>query len=241
MALEEDTVEIPALGRPFQLGTLYDCRKDALIAGLTLWDCNSLQKDLTIKPQPKTATEIIASDSIDDKASALDVSGPIKTSFLGGLIDVRGSAEYLHDTKKSKQQARVTVQYKTTTKYEQLTMSHLGRQNVSYPEVFEHGTATHVVTAILYGAQAFFVFDQEVSSTETVKDIEGSLHATLRKEISIGGDVKVRLTEEEKENALKFRCKFHGDFSLQKNPVTFQDAIKVYETLPKILREDGGQ
>ncbi|XP_026534678.1 uncharacterized protein LOC113419487 [Notechis scutatus] len=188
---------------------------------------------------PRSPTEIIASDSIDDKASALDVSGPIKTSFLGGLIDVRGSAEYLHDTKKSKQQARVTVQYKTTTKYEQLTMSHLGRQNVSYPEVFEHGTATHVVTAILYGAQAFFVFDQEVSSMETVKDIEQSLHATLRKEISIGGDIKVRLTEEEKENALKFRCKFHGDFSLQKNPVTFQDAMKVYETLPKMLGKDG--
>ncbi|XP_026547882.1 uncharacterized protein LOC113429593, partial [Notechis scutatus] len=239
MALEEDTIEIAALGRPFQLGTLYDCRKDALIPGVTLWDCSSLQKDLTIKPQPKTESEIIASDSLDDKAYALNISASLKASFLGGLIEVGGSAKYLQDTKKSKKQARVTVQYKTTTKYEQLTMSHLGIQNVSYPAIFEHGTATHVVTAILYGAQAFFVFDREVSSTEMVKNIEGNLQATLTKEISIGGEAEVKLTEEEKQNALKFRCKFHGDFCLNKNPVTFQDAIKVYETLPKMLGKDG--
>ncbi|KAG8141079.1 hypothetical protein E2320_003708 [Naja naja] len=230
MALSEDAIEIPALGRPFQLGMLYDCRKDALIPGVTLWDCSSLQKDLTTKPQPTTATKIIASDSIDDKASALHISGSLKASFLGGLIN---------DTKKSKKQARVTVQYKNTSRNEQLTMSHLGIQNVSYPTVFEHGTATHVVTAILYGAQAFFVFDREVSSTEMAENMEGSLQATLRKEISIRGEAEVKLTEEEKVNALKFRCKFHGDFSLEKNPVTFQDAMKVYETLPKLLGEHG--
>ncbi|XP_060539195.1 uncharacterized protein LOC117657948 [Pantherophis guttatus] len=239
MAQTEDAIETPALGRPFQLGMLYDCRKDALIPGVTLWDYSSLQKDLTIKPQPKTESEIIASDSIDDKASTLDISASLKASFLGGLVEVGGSAKYLHDTKQSKQQARVTVQYKTTTKYEQLTMSHLGIQNVSYPAVFEHGTATHVVTAILYGAQAFFVFDREVSSTETVKHIQGSLQLTVQKLISITGEAEVKLTEKEKENALKFSCKFHGDFSLEKNPVTFQDAMKVYETLPKLLGEHG--
>ncbi|XP_058035267.1 uncharacterized protein LOC131196502 isoform X1 [Ahaetulla prasina] len=239
MALEEDTIEIAALGHPFQLGTLYDCRKDALIPGITLWDYDSLQKDLTIKPQPKTESEIIASDSIDDTASALDISASLKASFLAGLIEVGGSAKYLRDKKKSKQQARVTLQYKTTTRYEQLTMSHLGIQNVSYPAVFEQGTATHVVTSILYGAQAFFVFDREVSSTEMVKNIEGNLLATIKKEISITGQANMKLNEEEKENALKFRCKFHGDFSLERNPVTFQDAMKVYTTLPKKLGKDG--
>ncbi|XP_058038774.1 cytolytic toxin-beta-like [Ahaetulla prasina] len=237
MALAEDALEIPALGRPFQLGMLYDCRKDMLIPGFTLWDDSSLQKDLNVNLQPKTESEIIASDSLDDKASALDISASLKASFLGGLVEVGGSAKYLQDTKKSKQQARVTLQYKTITRCEQLTMNHLERQNVSYPAVFEQGTATHVVTAILYGAQAFFVFDREVSSTEMVNNIEGTLQATLTKEISIGGEAEVKLTEEEKENALKFRCKFHGDFSLERNPVTFQDAIKVYETLPKMLGE----
>ena len=30
-------LEMPCLGRPFQLGTLYDCRSDSLIPGVTLW------------------------------------------------------------------------------------------------------------------------------------------------------------------------------------------------------------
>ncbi|ETE56803.1 hypothetical protein L345_17485, partial [Ophiophagus hannah] len=239
MALEKDTIQIPALGRPFQLGMLYDCRKDALIPGVTLWDYNSLQKDLNVNFQPKTESEIIVSDCIDNKASALDISASLKASFLAGLVEVGGSAKYLHDTKKSKQQARVTVQYKATTKYEQLTMNYLGRQNVSYPAIFEHGTATHVVTAILYGAQAFFVFDREVSSTETVKDIQGHLQFIVKKLISIPGEVEDRLTEEEKENALRFSCTFHGDFSLERNPVTFQDAMKVYKTLPIMLGKHG--
>ncbi|KAG8127292.1 hypothetical protein E2320_014218 [Naja naja] len=239
MAHAEDTIVTPALGRPFQLGMLYDCRKDELIPGVTLWEYKSLQKDLTIKPQPNTGMEIITSDSIDDKTSALDVSANIKASFLGGLIEVWGSAKYLHNTKKSKKQVRVTLQYKTTTKYEQLSMSQLGIQNVSYPAVFEQGTATHVVTAILYGAQAFFVFDREVSSTETVQNIQGSLQLTIKEMISVTGAGEVNLKDEDKKNAEKFSCKFHGDFPLEKSPVTFKDAMNVYETLPKLLGSDG--
>uniref|UniRef100_A0A6J0U538 Fibronectin type-III domain-containing protein n=1 Tax=Pogona vitticeps TaxID=103695 RepID=A0A6J0U538_9SAUR len=239
MAQSQSTIEIPALGRPFQLGMLYDCRKDSLIPGITLWDLDSLQKDLCIKPQPKTEFEVIASDSIDDKASALNVSASLKASFLGGLVEVGGSAKYLNDTKKSKQQARVTLQYRMTTKYEQLTMSHLGTQNISYPAVFEHGTATHVVTAILYGAQAFFVFDRAVSSSESVQEIEGSLQVVIGKIVSIKGEADIQMNEKEKSHAENFSCKFYGDFSLENNPSSFQDAMRVYATLPKMMGTDG--
>ncbi|KAF7234667.1 Verrucotoxin subunit beta [Varanus komodoensis] len=234
-----DLVELPALGRPFQLGMLYDCRSDALIPGITLWDLQALQKDLSIRPQPKTESEVIASDSIDDKASALGVSTSLKASFLGGLVEVGGSAKYLHDSKTSRQQARVTLQYKATTRYEQLTMSHLGIQNVSYPAVFEHGTATHVVTAVLYGAQAFFVFDREASSSETVKDLQGSLQVMIGKFVSTTGEAEIEMNEKEKSYTENFKCKFHGDFSLDKNPVSFEDAIRVYARLPKMLGDDG--
>ncbi|CAI5789319.1 verrucotoxin subunit beta-like [Podarcis lilfordi] len=240
MDRSDDTVKIPALGRPFQLGMLYDCRKDALIPGITLWDHDSLQKDLCIKPQPKAEYEIIASDSIDDKASALNVSPSLKASFLVGLVEVGGSGKFLQDTKKSTKQARVTLQYKATTKYSQLTMSHLGIRNITYPAVFEHGTATHVVTALLYGAQAFFLFDRNVSSSESVQDIQGSLHAAINLiKVSVKGEASIKMEEKEKAQTENFSCKFYGDFSLESNPVTFQDAMKVYSDLPQKLGEDG--
>ncbi|XP_065442534.1 uncharacterized protein LOC135981869 isoform X2 [Chrysemys picta bellii] len=241
MAGSADTIEMPALGRPFQLGMLYDCRSDSLIPGITLWGLEQLLKDVNTKPQPWTSYEIIASDTIEDKANALNVTASLKASFLGGLVEVSGSAKYLNDTKKSKQQARVTLQYSATTKFEHLTMNHLGPENVSYGAVFDQGTATHVVTAVLYGAQAFFVFDREVLSSENVRDIEGKLQIAIKKipKFSIEGEGTVKMDEKEKLNAENFNCKFHGDFALEKNPTNFQDAMKIYSTLPKLLGASG--
>ncbi|XP_065442586.1 stonustoxin subunit alpha-like [Chrysemys picta bellii] len=241
MAKSDDTIEMPALGRPFQLGMLYDCRKDSLIPGITLWRLEQLLKDVNTKPQPRTEYEIIASDTIEDKANALNVTASLKASFLGGLVEVSGSAKYLNDTKKSKQQARITLKYSATTKFEQLTMNHLGPENVSYGAVFDQGTATHVVTAVLYGAQAFFVFDRDISSSENVREIEGKLQIAIKKipVFSIEGEAAVKMDESEKLNAEKFNCKFHGDFALENNPTNFQDAMKIYSTLPKLLGASG--
>ncbi|MBN3284132.1 STXB protein, partial [Polyodon spathula] len=125
---------------------------------------DTLNKDVDLRSQHNTEFQIIASDSIEDKSSALNIEASLKASFLGGLVEVKGSAKYLKDTKSSKQQARVTLHYRTTTKFMQLTMKQLGRGNVQHPYVFDQGIATHVVTAVFYGAQAFFVFDRDVSS-----------------------------------------------------------------------------
>ncbi|XP_015231242.1 PREDICTED: uncharacterized protein LOC107085444 [Cyprinodon variegatus] len=39
----------------------------------------------------------------------------------------------------------------------------------------------------------------------------------------------------------KFSCKFYGDFILQKTPLTFQEAIQLYQTLPNLLGANGEQ
>ncbi|XP_039374182.1 stonustoxin subunit alpha-like [Mauremys reevesii] len=241
MAGSADTIVMPALGRPFQLGMLYDCRKDTLIPGITLWDLETLRNHVDAEPQPKTDYQIIASDTTDDKASALNVTASLKASFLSGLVEVNGSAEYLSDTKTSKHQARVSLQYSTTTQFKQLSMSRLGLPNISYPDVFDQGTATHVVTAVLYGAQAFFVFDQDVSSSENVQDIHGNLQVIIKKipQVSIEGEGALKMDDTEKAQAEKLSCKFYGDFALENNPATYQDAMKIYSTLPKLLGDSG--
>ncbi|XP_072898041.1 uncharacterized protein [Hemitrygon akajei] len=234
-----EVMQLATVGRPFRLGMLYDCRSDTLIPGITLWDLQTLQSN--ISNQPSTEFHIITSDSMDEKCSALNVSGSMKASLLCGLVEVKGSAKYLSDTKESKQQARVTLQYKTTTRFEQLTMSHLGRQNITYPSVFDEGSATHVITAVLYGAQAFFVFDQMVSSAEKLQDIQGNMETTIRRllKIAIEGEGSLKMTKEQKLNVEKFNCNFYGDFSLKSNPTTFQDAVSTYARLPGLLGPGG--
>ncbi|KAA0718654.1 Stonustoxin subunit alpha [Triplophysa tibetana] len=229
--------ELACLGRPFQLGMFYDCRRDVLIPGITLWDAEMLQKNINVKPQPNTEFKIIASDSSEDKVEALNVSASLEASFLCGLVSVKGSASFLSDKKKSKHQSRVTLQYRTTTSFEQLTMEHLGAGNFKHCNVFEEGSATHVVTALLYGAQAFFIFDREVSSNDNYQDIQGELQASIKKIplISIEGEASLKMSESEQEKTNKFSCTFHGDFALENNPVSYSDAIKVYSELPKLL------
>ncbi|KAG7215299.1 hypothetical protein INR49_022627, partial [Caranx melampygus] len=207
-----ETMVMAALGRPFSLGMLYDCRKDSLIPGMTLWD-RDVEKDAREAPKPYSDLEIVASESIEDKSSSLNMDGSLKISLLSGLAEVGGSAKYLNDNKTSKNQARVTMKYETTTKFKQLSMHHLGRGNVKHPYVFDKGIATHVVTGILYGAQAFFVFDH----------VEGS----------------VKMDNKDKESVEKFSCRFYGDFSLKKNPVSFQDAVHVYQSLPELIGPNG--
>ncbi|XP_069815355.1 stonustoxin subunit alpha-like [Dendropsophus ebraccatus] len=230
-------LEIPALGRPFSLGMLYDCREEKIIPGITLWNKGDLATNITARSQNSTYFEVLTSDSLSNKSSTLNVSGSLKISLWSGMIDVDGSGKYLTDTKDSKKQARVILQYKRTTKFEQLNMDHLSYNNITHQEVFDKGIATHVVTGILYGAQAFFIFDQELTNSEKVKDVEGKLQGIVKKIGELTGSVNMKDTE--KKAVSKLNCKFHGDFALEKNPVTYEEAVKIYASLPSLLGENG--
>ncbi|KAI3364947.1 hypothetical protein L3Q82_000933 [Scortum barcoo] len=236
-----DSMEVAGLGRPFNLGMLYDARKDQLIPGLILWDDKTLQNNTTKSFQHSSDFDISASDSIESKSSLLNVSASLKASFMSGLIQVGGSAEYLNDTKKFKNQSRMTFQYKATTTFKQLSVTQLPAMDAQQMEIIKKSSATHVVTGIHYGANAFFVFDSEKLEANSVQDIKGHMEAVIKKipSICVEVEVDIKLTEEEKALTNKFSCKFYGDFILESNPVTFEDAVKTYVQLPKLLGENG--
>uniref|UniRef100_A0A8C2EPU5 SNTX thioredoxin-like domain-containing protein n=1 Tax=Cyprinus carpio TaxID=7962 RepID=A0A8C2EPU5_CYPCA len=236
--MASDPIEVAALGRPLFPGMLYDCRKDSFIPGVTLWDKKSLSEDLDTHPQLQTDLKLSSSDSLSSKSSLMDISASLKASFLGGLVEVGGSAKYLHDTKSSNQQSRVTMYFSETSRFEQLTMTQLGK--ITYPQVFDQQTATHVVTAVLYGARAFMVFDRTFSEEENKQEIEGELNVMVKKisAFSIEGKGAVQMTEAEKAVAENIACTFHGDFHLKQNPTTYMEALDLYKQLPTLLKEN---
>ncbi|KAK2907387.1 hypothetical protein Q8A67_006372 [Cirrhinus molitorella] len=235
--MASEPIELAALGRPLFPGMLYDCRKDSFIPGVTLWDKKSLREDLDSRLQLMTDLKFSSSDSLSSKASLLDVNASLKASFLGGLVEVGGSAKYLHNTKSSNQQSRVTMHYSETSKFEQLTMTQLGK--ITYPQVFDQKTATHVVTAVLYGAQAFMVFDRTFAEDESKEELEGELNIMVKKipKLSIEGKGAVKMTGEDNKKAENITCIFHGDVHLEQNPTTYMEALEVYKKLPTLLKE----
>ncbi|XP_043911304.1 verrucotoxin subunit beta-like isoform X2 [Protopterus annectens] len=238
--LSDKVLQLPSLGRPFELGMLYDCRSDSMIPGMTLWSKETLENSCDERPQYDTQFNITASDDFEQKHSALNVSASLKLSLFGGLVNLQGSGKYHSDTKSSKKQARVTLQYYVTTKYTSLTMYHLGQESIQYPYIFEKDIATHVVSAILYGAQAFFIFDQHVSTENEVQNAEGHMLAKIKKIplVEIEGEAKVEFDADAEQKNEQFHCTFYGDFKLKKNPVTYEDAIHTYSVLPKMLGEN---
>ena len=225
---------IPALGRPFDLGILYDRRSEKLILGKTLWSPDHLS-------QAVNTIEVLAEDTIDDKTSALNIEASIKLSFLGGLVNVQGAAKYLDDRKTSSHHSRVVLKYETTTELKQLTMEHLGRGKVQYPEVFDQDIATDVVVGILYGAKAFLIFDQEVSKDESEKEVHGNMEVLVKAlpGISIDGRGSVDITEDQKKKTEKMHCKMYGDFRTEESPTTYEEAVRVYKQLPSLIGDKG--
>nr|XP_001335854.3 neoverrucotoxin subunit alpha-like isoform X1 [Danio rerio] len=236
--MASDSITVAALGRPLFPGMLYDCRKDSFIPGVTLWDKKSLREDLDSHSQLQTDLNFSSSDSLSSKSNLLDVSASLKASFLGGLVEVGGSAKFLHDTKSSHHQSRVTMQYSETTRFDQLTMTHLGK--ITYPQVFEQKTATHVVTAVLYGAQAFMVFDRTFSEEENKEKIDGELNLMVKKipKFSIEGSGAVHMTDDDTQKIEKITCTFYGDFHLEQSPTSYMEALDLYKKLPSLLMEN---
>ena len=239
MALESQI--IPALGRPFDLGMLYDRRSEKLILGKTLWSPDHLGQAVKTITKPYTNSEVLAEDTIDDKTSALNIEASIKLSFLGGLVNVQGAAKYLDDRKTSSHHSRVVLKYETTTELKQLTMEHLGRGKVQYPEVFDEDIATDVVVGILYGAKAFLIFDQEVSKDESEKEVHGNMEVLVKAlpGISVDGRGSVDITEDQKKKTEKMHCKMYGDFRTEESPTTYEEAVRVYKQLPSLIGDKG--
>ena len=225
-------LEMPCLGRPFQLGTLYDCRNDGLIPGVTLWGPETLGTAIS-KPMQTSDFEVITEDTLSEKMLRLDVSAELKLSVLGGLVKAGGSGKFLYDHTTSKSQARVSLRYNLTSRFEHLDMNHLGK--FEYPQVFEDDIATHVVTAVQYGADAFFVFDQHVDSSGDFRQISGNMEAMIKTLPTVNLEVaggNVDILSKGNEGMEKIQCKFYGDFTLTKNPTTYEDAVRVCKELP---------
>ena len=230
---------IPPLGRPFDLGMLYDRRSDQLIIGKTLWSLDHLGQAVNTITKPYTNSEVLAEDTIDDKTSALNIKGGIKLSLIWGLVNVQGAAKYLDDRKTSSHHSRVVLKYETTTELKQLTMEHLGPGKVQYPEVFDQDIATDVVVGILYGAKAFFIFDQEVSKDESLKEVHGSMELLVKSLPGISIDGRGDITKEQKKKTEKMHCKMYGDFRTEESPTTYEEAVRVYKQLPSLIGDKG--
>ncbi len=217
---------------------LYDCRRNKLIIGKTLWSPEELKANVHDQPTPSTKTEILRNDSISEKTHALKVDGLLKLDVLCNNVDVEGAASYLTEEKGSKRQARVVLKYEAKTQFRRLTMEHLDDTKISYHEVLEEDNATHVVVGVQYGGNVFVEFVQEVTEEECSKRVQGEMKAAVEKlkgVVSSRGNVNANSTTQSTQKTEKIKCQIYSDFPTDDQyPSTYEEAVEFCKRLPSL-------
>ncbi|CAF0864836.1 unnamed protein product [Didymodactylos carnosus] len=230
-------VRLMALGRPFRLGMLYDLRSHNLISDATLLDNKYLQENVVKTPYRTTNLTFISHDNFHTKANQLILDSNMMLNIICNLVEISGSANYVNDRQRTNHQSRMVLKYLMTTHFEQLSVAHLGREF----ELQNQDIATHIVTAITHGADAFFIFDRKVGLDENKEEIDAKVSTAVKKlpswSIDLNGNIVVE--EQDKDVVDKLQCTFYGDYNLKQHPSTFQDAVMLYQELPDLLGADG--
>lgn len=229
--------EVPALGRPFKLGMLYDCRTNNLLSNTAIWDENSIESYTASQPQPLCDFDFTAEDTISAKTSFLDIQADLKLSVLFGMFEVHGSAKYLENHRKFTRQSRVTFKYRCRTHFKELQLNEIMSERKIHPGVLNLENATHVVAGILYGTDAIFVFDR----TTTDEEDELENHKQLEAMVKLLPQFARGSSSGEGQNKLldKVEISYHGDIPLDSEPKSFEEAIKAFKTLPSKIEKKG--
>ncbi|KAG1924700.1 hypothetical protein F2P79_025991 [Pimephales promelas] len=212
----------------------YDCRNDSFISDGNLWDNHTVTSNRISWPLLKTHLKVLEDDSLPERCKAFEMSPMLRVSALCGLM-LNGAAAFLNHPVQSQHQDRFTLHYKTTTRLDMISQRLL--QEGAPTSVINATTATHVIIAVFYGAQAFFVFDDKRISTEKNTEMENvikKLTTTLSAQ-----DVFSSLNETEKANCMLYDCSMYIDVDDWKSPVSFDKAVDIYGSLPTLLGSKG--
>ncbi|CAF0965044.1 unnamed protein product [Rotaria sp. Silwood1] len=234
------TLKIMALGRPFKLGMLYDYRTDQLISDTSLWNSNPSSEYINCQPLSWNKCELYITDSFTENADLLGIDNNLKLSVLANLVQLSDSAKLIDNQEKKNHVLRFILKYSIKKRIHALTMTCINKNYTKYKEILNQQIATHVVTDILYGGEIFFVFDRILSVDENRKNIENSIKLFLKKietfQILDNGELDWK--NHEKKLAETLTCQCYSDFQIQTNPTTFEEIVKLYQELSKLIHQN---
>ena len=141
-----------------------------------------------------------------------------------------GSAQYVRQSDVLTTDETFTLAYKSTSFYNVLPVT--AKKN--FPKQCENKQATHVVSKVVYGQNAFYFFKRSVSRKERKEEIAGSLQVLVKSipSFSIEGSATVKVDGEEKKFRESVQVRFNGDFKLPGGfPATFEEAVKSFKNL----------
>ncbi|ROK72006.1 Neoverrucotoxin subunit alpha [Anabarilius grahami] len=228
-----DVIEMAALGRPLSLGMLYNSQSNSFCQDILMWDEDTLASMKVSLPRPHTNVKVLENDSLQERFRVLEMSPVLQVGTQTGKIQMNGAAAFLNHPQQSQHQERATLHYRTTTRLDMISQRLL--QEAVPSVLVGQTTATHVVTAVYFGGQAFFVFDSSnyVKNAKIV-DILKKMTSTF-----CSNHIISNLSAGETAKSSSLACSLYIDVGDWKSPVSFDKAVEIYVSLPALLGSKG--
>ncbi|KAJ3846969.1 hypothetical protein EV368DRAFT_51990 [Lentinula lateritia] len=239
MGIRSEEMDLPALGRPAFLGQLYNATSERLMNEQLF--AEDVVKRVQVVPNPSNSLKFKDINTISDRANALDITAELSVSILSGMIDLKGSGQYL-DTSKSNVSSREVSMICTTRKnLKRLDLKGSDRITIdTYNRAIEH-QATHVVTGIVYGGTLVTNVVEKASSSESQTKIHGEFSASLMKNMaskfSAEGKASVDSDKTCKDVLESRDFDFYGDYAASDRPnaITIGDLFELAKQWPTVV------
>ena len=230
-----------SLGEAIKIGTLYNQRTSQMYHGYELYSKGTLEKFVTkIDGSLREVQEIEAVSSTRESRAKFGLGASLELELMSGLIQVKGSAEYVNDEITKSNRARVIMKKEIEGDVFELDKD-AAVVDFDYCDlVGENSGPTHFVSRVIHGQRSYLVFDKDAASSDQVETIKGSLEAKidLIPDLVIEGSVAIGLDGKEYKNDDEMKVKFYGDAILEKVPRTWLQAIDTFNTVLE-QKEDG--
>jgi hypothetical protein len=167
----QDSLEVNALGRPCELGQLYDSRTGQFLSGLFLFRPALIQPRVAVAKS--TNSSILEVKNFSDRAATLDVSASLSLSILCGMVTVNGTASYLSASQDTAESATLAAiaKFRTCTKSFDI-LELMDNASITTERALELN-ATHVVTSITYGGNVVATLTSKSSLKEKESKVSG--------------------------------------------------------------------
>jgi hypothetical protein len=228
--------DIPCHGKSFKVGMLFDCRTEEILEACRLWEVSKILDP----PEPEVPGEfhdtVLIEEETEEKRRDFGASADASITFMSS-IEAKASTGYRYGSVSSQKTARATLASSCFTSCKEMDSMKI-KANLD-DNIYESAGkvnflgATHVVVKVMYGCEAFFEFTRSIGEEETKHVVHAEMRTALNGIPKAGGGAGVGISyaRTNKKKTESYSCNYHGDYSIDPKPTTFDEAIQAYKKL----------
>lgn len=196
----------PVLGQWAELGSLYDARTDTFVSRSLLKSALPAMA-VTVTENPTSEIQLSFNDSYKERLSKMKIGAELGASFLSGLINADGAANYLKDTRNSNSLEQASIHYIITTVEEKLSFASPELRAYLTLDPIQGSGATHVLAGIGWGAQTIVTAKHQLFHDSDRARVRGRIETEFKKIESIittSGSVGFQYQNEHRGESMSF-------------------------------------